>query len=84
MVSKLRIDDQDDDDLGGVRGHFGKGNLLDQYPLLPTALGMSAPEETHYMPGDVTVHHGYCAHGSIVNTTDQVRGHIIGHARNNM
>ena len=25
------------------------------------------------MPGDVTVHHGYCAHGSINNTTDRDR-----------
>ena len=37
----------DDDDLGGVSGHFGKGNILDQYPLLPEVLGMSEPEETH-------------------------------------
>jgi len=63
----------DDDDLGGVSGHFGKGNILDQYPLLPEVLGMSAPEETHYQAGDVTVHHGYCAHGSINNTTDRDR-----------
>ena len=28
----------DDDDLGGVSGHFGKGNILDQYPLLPEVL----------------------------------------------
>ncbi len=63
----------DDDDLGGVRGHFGKGNLLDQYPLLPEILGVSEPEQTHYQPGDVTVHHGYCAHGSINNSTDRDR-----------
>ena len=63
----------DDDDLGGVRGHFGDGNLLDQYPLLPEVLGVSGREETHYMPGDVTVHHGYTAHGSINNSTDRDR-----------
>ena len=34
---------------------------------------MSAPEETHYQLGDCTVHHGYCAHGSINNTTDRDR-----------
>eukprot|EP01045_Picozoa_sp_COSAG04_P055148 COSAG04_NODE_25042_length_313_cov_0.471963_1_plen_68_part_01 len=34
---------------------------------------MSAPEETHYQAGDCTVHHGYCAHGSINNTTDRDR-----------
>ena len=42
----------DGDDLGGVRGHLGSGNLLDQFPLLPEVLGLSKPEETHYMPGD--------------------------------
>lgn len=64
----------DGDDLaGGVAGYRAKGNLLDQYPLLPEVLGVSEPEETHYMPGDVTVHHGYCAHGSINNTTDRDR-----------
>ena len=64
---------QDDDDLGGVRGHFGNGNLLDQYPRLPEVLGMSEPLETHYMPGDATVHHGYCVHGSINNSSDHDR-----------
>ena len=44
-----------------------------QYPLLPEVLGMSAPEETSYQAGDCTVHHGYCAHGSINNTTDRDR-----------
>ena len=34
-------------------------------------LGISEVFETHYMPGDVTVHHGFCAHGSINNTTDR-------------
>ena len=42
----------DGDDLGGVRGHLGSGNLLDQFPLLPEVLGLSKPEETHYMPGE--------------------------------
>ena len=64
----------DADDLaGGVAGYRAKGDLLDQYPLLPEVLGVSKPEETHYMPGDVTVHHGYCAHGSINNTTERDR-----------
>ena len=64
---------QDKDDLGGQAGHRASGNILDQYPLLPQVLGMSAPEETHYQLGDCTVHHGYCAHGSINNTTDRDR-----------
>ena len=65
---------QDSDDLaGGVRGYRASGNLLDQYPLLPEVLGVSEPGETHYMPGDVTVHHGYCAHGSVNNTTERDR-----------
>ena len=46
---------------------------MPQYPLLPEVLGMSAPEETSYQAGDCTVHHGYCAHGSINNTTDRDR-----------
>ena len=59
--------------LTGKRNLLRKGNLLDQYPLLPEVLGMSRPEETHYQPGDATVHHGYCAHGSINNSTDRDR-----------
>ena len=56
---------QDGDTLaGGVAGYRASGNILDQYPLLPEVLGMSEPEETRYQPGDVTVHHGYCAHVS--------------------
>ena len=56
----------DGDDLaGGVAGYRAQGDILDQYPLLPAVLGVSAPEETHYKPGDVTVHHGYCAHGEM-------------------
>ena len=50
---------QDGDDLaGGVAGYRAAGRLLEQYPLLPEVLGMSAPEATHYQPGDVTLHHG--------------------------
>lgn len=66
---------QDADDLAGVEGYRASGNILDQYPLLPhhPDFGMSAPEETHYQLGDCTVHHGYCAHGSINNTTDRDR-----------
>ena len=64
---------QDADDLGGVAGYRGSGNILDQYPLLPKVLGMSAPEETHYQLGDCTVHHGYSVHGSINNSTDRDR-----------
>ena len=63
----------DADDLGGVRGHLGSGNLLDQFPLLPEVLGLSKPEETHYMAGDVTVHHGLCVHGSINNSSERDR-----------
>ena len=64
---------QDADDLGGDAGYKASGNILDQYPLAPEVLGMSAPAETHYQLGDCTVHHGYCAHGSINNTTDRDR-----------
>jgi ectoine hydroxylase-related dioxygenase (phytanoyl-CoA dioxygenase family) len=66
---------QDGDDLAGLSGYRASGNILDQYPLLPTHpdFGMSAREETHYRLGDCTVHHGYCAHGSINNATDQDR-----------
>jgi ectoine hydroxylase-related dioxygenase (phytanoyl-CoA dioxygenase family) len=65
---------QDADDLaGGVTGYRATGNILDQYPLLPEVLGVSDPEETHYLPGDCTVHHAYCAHGSINNATDNDR-----------
>ena len=49
----------------------GEGNLLEQYPNLPEVLGLSDP--LHYQPGDVTVHHGYCIHGSPDNTTDKPR-----------
>ena len=63
----------DGDDLGGVRGHLGSGNLLDQFPLLPDVLGLSKPDETHYLPGDVTVHHGLCVHGSINNSSEHDR-----------
>jgi hypothetical protein len=63
----------DGDDLGGVAGYRASGNLLDQYPRLPQVLEISDIEETHYYPGDVTVHHGFCAHGSINNTTDRDR-----------
>ena len=49
---------QDADDLGGDAGYKASGNILDQYPLAPEVLGMSAPEATHYQPGDVTLHHG--------------------------
>jgi hypothetical protein len=64
---------QDEDDLAGLGGYKASGNILQQYPRIVEVLGMSAREETHYMPGDVTVHHGYCAHGSIHNTTDRDR-----------
>ena len=56
-----------------MTGYRAAGNILDQYPLLPAVLGISEPEETHYQPGDCTVHHGYCAHGSTSNTTDEDR-----------
>ena len=46
---------------------------LTPWPRGRQVLGLSEPEETHYQPGDVTVHHGYCAHGSINNTTDEDR-----------
>ena len=42
---------QDADDLGGDAGYKASGNILDQYPLAPEMLGMSAPEETHYQLG---------------------------------
>jgi ectoine hydroxylase-related dioxygenase (phytanoyl-CoA dioxygenase family) len=58
---------------GGVAGYRATDNLLEQYPLLPEVLGVSEPEETHYQLGDCTVHHGYCAHGSINNATDRDR-----------
>ena len=65
---------QDGDDLaGGKAGYRASGRLLEQYPLLPEVLGVSTVEETHYQPGDVTLHHGYCAHGSINNTTERDR-----------
>lgn len=66
---------QGGDDLGGAAGYRASGNILDQYPLLTTHpdFGVSEPEETHYQLGDCTVHHGYCAHGSINNTTDRDR-----------
>jgi ectoine hydroxylase-related dioxygenase (phytanoyl-CoA dioxygenase family) len=46
-------------------------DLLDQYPNLPRVLGLSAP--LHYQPGDVTVHHGSCVHGSPANTSERQR-----------
>ena len=58
---------------GVLPGYRGSGNILEQYPLAPEVLGISSPEETHYRRGDVTVHHGYCAHGSINNTTGRDR-----------
>jgi hypothetical protein len=67
---------QDADDLAGATGSYrASGNILDQYPLLTTHpdFGMSEPEETHYELGDCTVHHGYCAHGSINNATNRDR-----------
>lgn len=65
---------QDPDSLaGGGAGYRAAGNLLEQYPLALDVLGMSAPEQTHYQLGDCTVHHPYCAHGSINNTTDRDR-----------
>jgi hypothetical protein len=48
-----------------------KGDLLAQYPLLTSELGLSAP--FHYQPGDCTVHHGYTVHGGPTNTTDKPR-----------
>ncbi len=48
-----------------------KGDLLEQYPLLTSELGLSAP--FHYQPGDCTVHHGYTVHGGPTNTTDKPR-----------
>lgn len=48
-----------------------KGDLLGQYPLLTSELGLSAP--FHYQPGDCTVHHGYTVHGGPDNTTDKPR-----------
>lgn len=63
---------QDADDLTGIHGYRASGNILDQYPLMPShpEFGVSEPEETHYQLGDCTVHHGYTAHGSINNSTD--------------
>jgi ectoine hydroxylase-related dioxygenase (phytanoyl-CoA dioxygenase family) len=55
--------------LGSTASQAGAGDLLEQYPLLPEVLGVSAPEEAHFQPGDATVHHGYCAHGSANNTS---------------
>ena len=46
-------------------------DLLDQYPNLPSVLSLSDP--LHYQPGDVTVHHGYCIHGSPANSTECIR-----------
>lgn len=43
----LSVFNQDDDDLGGGAGYHAKGNILDQYPLIPEVLGMSEREETH-------------------------------------
>lgn len=48
-----------------------QGNLLEQYPLLASELGLSEP--FHYQPGDCTVHHGYTVHGGPDNTTDRHR-----------
>ena len=56
-----------------VAGYRGSGNTLEQYPLLPEVLGMSAAEATHYQLGDVTCHHGLTVHGSINNTTNRDR-----------
>ena len=56
-----------------VAGYRGSGNTLEQYPLLPEVLGMSAAEATHYQLGDVTCHHGLTVHGSVNNTTNRDR-----------
>ncbi len=48
-----------------------KGDLLEQFPLLASELGLSEP--LHYQPGDCTVHHGYSVHGGPENTTDKTR-----------
>ncbi|MEM7119474.1 MAG: phytanoyl-CoA dioxygenase family protein [Chloroflexota bacterium] len=48
-----------------------KGDLLEQFPLLTSELGLSDP--FHYQPGDCTVHHGYTVHGGPKNTTDKPR-----------
>ena len=48
-----------------------KGDLLKQYPLLTSELGLSEP--FNYQPGDCTVHHGYTVHGGPDNTTDKPR-----------
>jgi ectoine hydroxylase-related dioxygenase (phytanoyl-CoA dioxygenase family) len=48
-----------------------RGDLLKQYPMLISELGLSSP--FHYQPGDCTVHHGYTVHGGPDNTTDRPR-----------
>ena len=48
-----------------------RGDLLEQFPLLTSELGLSDP--FHYQPGDCTVHHGYTVHGGPKNTTDKPR-----------
>ena len=66
------VENRDGDTLaGGVAGYLATGDLLDQHPLLPHVLGVSAPEATHYQLGDCTVHHGHCVHGSVSNTTQR-------------
>ena len=48
-----------------------RGDLLEQFPLLESELGLSEP--FHYQPGDCTVHHGYTVHGGPDNTTNKPR-----------
>jgi hypothetical protein len=48
-----------------------RGDLLEQFPMLTSELGLSAP--FHYQPGDCTVHHGHTVHGGPDNTTDKPR-----------
>lgn len=60
-----------DGPLGSIRAlrEGDHRDLLDFYPKLRERL--TPPIE--YAPGDVTVHHGYMAHGSGPNTTDRTR-----------
>ena len=48
-----------------------QGDLLRQYPLLVSELGLSEP--FHYQTGDCTVHHGFTVHGGPDNTSVKPR-----------